>query len=473
MTKEFAVLIPAYQPTAPLVDFVKQVLESGAALVVVVDDGSGPAYHAIFQSLSQLARTAVLSYPDNHGKGYALKIAMAYVSRRHPYIDGVVTADADGQHLVEDIIGVGEFLVGHSYDYVLGMRDFQTANVPERSYVGNRATSHVFHFLFHRYYSDTQTGLRGIKSTELQALLNVPGQRFEYEMNMLVYMTTHQKKVVHYDIATVYEYEHSSHFRTIKDAARIAKPLVILHSHWVSELVKGWRHDKKDQAYGLLFSVSRLLARMLLPRYSYHLPDRLEDSTATVYVSHHQNMLGPVAIMAWLSEDLVLRVWALDVFSSPQKAYQHYLDYTFTQRFGWPKVLAQAIAWPFSNYVAGLFDSMGAIAVHRQSRQIIQTMKDSVDVLAKGQSVLIFPDVDYQSDQEEIGEIYQGFLHIEKYYNRQEGGHVNFVPLFADAKTKRIIFGPALSFDPDRPFIDQREEMGQRLQGALQDLAHD
>ncbi len=471
--KKFAVLIPAYHPQRQLIGYVSQLVKEGAAKVVVVDDGSGEGSRPIFQAIHDLPQVDVLSYPKNHGKGYALKIGMAYLNRRCPDIEGLVTADADGQHLVEDVIRLGEFMLQYPCDYILGMRDFKTDNVPDRSYVGNRLTSRVFFFLFHRYYADTQTGLRGIRRSELPALLNIPGHDFDFEMNMLVYMTTHRKRVVRYDITTVYEEDHRSHYRTVRDSLKIAHPLIVLHSNWMRELVRGHRRELKKDSYGTLFRFTRFIGRMFLPQYRYHVPAGLDFDRPTVFVSHHQNMLGPVAIMLWLSEDIILRLWGLDVFAKQQDAYDHYMSYTLTDRFGLPKTLAHLLACPLSYYVAHLFDSAGAVAVHRQSREIIHTLKESVQLLSKGQSLLIFPDIDYSSDQQRMGSIYQGFLHLEKYYRRAHDQSIQFVPLFADDEAKRIRFGKPLSFDADRSFIDQREEVAQRIQDSLNHLASD
>ena len=87
-------------------------------------------------------------------------------------------------------------------------------------------------------------------------------------------------------------------------------------------------------------------------------------------------------------------------------------------------------------------------------------------------SVLIFPDIDYASDDSEVGRIYEGFLNLEKYYNRKTGEHIDFVPLYANQATKEILYGQAVRFDKDRDFIDQRDEKAHELQDELNRLAN-
>ena len=87
------IVIPSYQPGKALIDLVDAL---AGARVVVVDDGSGPDYAAIFAMVA--ARGAeVITHSVNHGKGAALKTGFAHVARTAPD-QAVVCADSDGQH---------------------------------------------------------------------------------------------------------------------------------------------------------------------------------------------------------------------------------------------------------------------------------------------------------------------------------------------------------------------------------------
>ncbi|GAB3854559.1 glycosyltransferase family 2 protein [Dactylosporangium cerinum] len=147
------VLIPAYEPDQRLVDLVDGLRGAGQA-VVVVDDGSGPAYAPVFQAVRDLGGT-VLTHPVNRGKGAALKTG--FRSTR----EDVVCADADGQHRVEDILRVADH-VRRTGRTTLGVRRF-TGPVPLRSSAGNALTRVVFAAVTGSRIQDTQTGLRGTR----------------------------------------------------------------------------------------------------------------------------------------------------------------------------------------------------------------------------------------------------------------------------------------------------------------------
>src|SRR5260370_7608951 len=74
--------------------------------IVVVDDGSGLAYRELFQRVSPVADTVVLTNAVNLGKGAALKHGMNHILVNYPGCIGIVTADADGQHSARDIFKV-------------------------------------------------------------------------------------------------------------------------------------------------------------------------------------------------------------------------------------------------------------------------------------------------------------------------------------------------------------------------------
>lgn len=217
---DIAVLIPAWKPEHPLVSLVEALARAGFGAIVVVDDGSGPAGEAIFSKVSEFGNVCVLRHAVNLGKGRALKTGLNYLLAEMPWVQGVVTADADGQHRAEDILEVATTLhrSGHP---VLGARAFER-DVPFRSRFGNTLTRYVFWFIAGRKITDTQSGLRGIPRAQIAELMRLPGERYEYEMNTLAHLCRYSEPPVEVPIATIYlEQNRTSHFDPIRDSMRI------------------------------------------------------------------------------------------------------------------------------------------------------------------------------------------------------------------------------------------------------------
>lgn len=218
------ILIPSYEPDERLIALIRDLKEVSDAPILVVDDGSGEDYRGIFESARKEGCT-VLTHPTNQGKGRALKTGFDYV-RKHGEEEGVVCADSDGQHLPEDILRITRAVREHRGHIVLGSRQF-TGKVPLRSRFGNSATRMVYALATGKPIRDTQTGLRGYSSDMLDWLCGVQGDRFEYEMNMLLEAPAAGIDLIEVPIETVYLDENkSSHFRPLADSARIYFPFL-------------------------------------------------------------------------------------------------------------------------------------------------------------------------------------------------------------------------------------------------------
>lgn len=219
--RSYAVVTPAYRPTEQLPGYIRQLIDAGVAEVIVVNDGSGPEFDSVFKALSHLDRCTLLRHERNSGKGVALKTAFRYFMKQDAGWKGLVTADADGQHAVEDVLRTGDKLVENEADFVLGMRTFEPREVPLRSMIGNTLTTNVFKWLFGYYIRDTQTGLRGIASDQVDWILRLRGERYEYEINMLINIAKRRKRLLGVDIQTIYHDRHVSYYNTYKDSFKI------------------------------------------------------------------------------------------------------------------------------------------------------------------------------------------------------------------------------------------------------------
>jgi glycosyltransferase involved in cell wall biosynthesis len=218
------ILIPSYEPDERLISLIHHLKEVSDDSILVVDDGSGEEYRGIFDSAKQAGCT-VLTHTMNQGKGSALKTGFDYV-RQHGGSDGVVCADSDGQHLPEDILRLTKAVREHRNHIVLGSRQF-TGKVPMRSRIGNSATRMVYALATGKPIQDTQTGLRGYSSEMLEWLCQIPGNRFEYEMNMLLEAPRVGYDLVEVPIDTIYlDDNKSSHFRPLADSARVYFPFL-------------------------------------------------------------------------------------------------------------------------------------------------------------------------------------------------------------------------------------------------------
>ena len=219
--REIAVVIPAGRLEAGLPPMIAALHAAGFGAIVVIDDGIAREDQKLFDSLSQWPKVHLLRHGANRGKGRALKTGIQFVCTSLTGIAGLVTADADGQHAMEDIVHVASTLRDAPGCVVLGCRRFYPG-IPLRNRFGNQLTRLVFHFISGRDVNDTQTGLRGFPAPLLSEILALPGERYEYEMNVLAHLSHRGVQLIEVPIQTIYdEGNRSSHFRPVLDSMRI------------------------------------------------------------------------------------------------------------------------------------------------------------------------------------------------------------------------------------------------------------
>lgn len=210
---KYIALIPAYEPDEKLIKLVKEIGDKME--IVVVNDGSGKIYNRIFNRIKEDVH--YLYYDSNMGKGYALKTGLSYISDNFEnYV--VVTIDSDGQHTISDALKLCKYADGHRDTLVLGKRTWDK-KTPLRSRFGNTITRHVFSLVSHTKIYDTQTGLRAFSEDLVNYMLGISGNRYEYEINVLVNLKKNNIKYHEISIETIY-YDHNkkSHFRTVRDS---------------------------------------------------------------------------------------------------------------------------------------------------------------------------------------------------------------------------------------------------------------
>ncbi|MDO4543301.1 MAG: bifunctional glycosyltransferase family 2/GtrA family protein [Clostridia bacterium] len=222
------VVIPAYKPDEKLKRVVVELKEKTDYPIIIVDDGSSPSCQPLFDELEQYA--TVLHHEVNRGKGRAMKTAFSYIYENFPHDEGLVTVDADGQHLTPDIIAVAEMWKNNRDSLITGSRRF-TGKVPFKSRAGNAITRTVFAIATGKKVYDTQTGLRAFSVSLIPTMVELKGERYEYEITQLLHCTRYKIPIIEVPIDTVYIKDNeSSHFHAFRDSWRIYKIILMFIS---------------------------------------------------------------------------------------------------------------------------------------------------------------------------------------------------------------------------------------------------
>lgn len=276
---KYNILIPAYKPDMELINTVEiltEFLGTNTGLeyeIIVVNDGSPWEYEHIFASLED--RATVLTHETNKGKGAALRTGMNYIMKSSsPSV--TVTADADGQHLPQDILNCLISAEGDPEALILGTRSLKLrSGTPLKSFLGNRITEGIFLISTGRHIKDTQTGLRAFHSSRIPELISAEGDRYEFEMNQLLAAVRAGIPIREVPISTVYIGKNeSSHFDPIRDSCLIYRNLLKFALSSVSSFIV----DYIMFAFFSLFftgtagaALSNIFARVISAGFNYEI----------------------------------------------------------------------------------------------------------------------------------------------------------------------------------------------------------
>lgn len=203
---------------------------------------------------------------------------------------------------------------------------------------------------------------------------------------------------------------------------------------------------RKKTKNGVLFSVCLKTAKILSKKKKVvgNVPDE-----PCIFLCRHLDSAGVISSLTTIPA--VVRPWCLDCFMSYRSSIKHFRDYTFSKRFQKGKFFSAIASLFVGTGYCAIAKSAKCIPVYRgeKSSRSIQTIKTTVRALENGENILIYNDIDYADTDTEIssGEIFHGFIAVDKMFYRRNGKRVPIVPVFMD-KASVVIHPPVYCDEP-------------------------
>jgi len=212
------VVIPAFNPTISLVQLCSK-LSKKKLDILIIDDGSVGNSSNIFSTLKNIGHT-VIPHSNNMGKGAALKTAYKYLLNSSLY-SHIITCDADGQHLPDDIFSLEQKIHSMPESFIIGVRKFDSST-PLRSRLGNSISSYFYGKRLGFKLQDSQSGLRAFPISFAKLSIEIPFNHYEFESHQLTLAKDEDFSFVQIPIQTVYlDKNSSSHFKPLIDSFKI------------------------------------------------------------------------------------------------------------------------------------------------------------------------------------------------------------------------------------------------------------
>ncbi|NVF10994.1 bifunctional glycosyltransferase family 2/GtrA family protein [Anaerococcus sp. AGMB00486] len=318
--KDIIILIPALNPPKEILfNYINDLRKKGFERILIVDDGCSKDYEKFFDDL-KCKGIEIFKHYKNFGKGRALKNSFNYILNNYNDFSYVITADSDGQHNVSDIENIANILrLSKENKLYLGSRNFNKDNVPFKSAFGNKITSFVYKIMFGDKIYDTQTGLRAISKKHLEDFLDLEGERFEYEINMLIYSSKNDIEIEEIPIKTVYFDNNSeTHFNPIKDSFKIYLVMFKTFFKFILSSISSWIVDISSYtllvkilknmftSFSPIIWISTIVARIISGLFNYTVNKNLVFNDDV----NHKNVFLKY-IFLWLSQ-LILSAFLVD-----------------------------------------------------------------------------------------------------------------------------------------------------------------
>jgi dolichol-phosphate mannosyltransferase len=197
-----AALIPALNPGEGLISLAHELREVGFAPIILVDDGSDDSSGEVFEVLSGMPDVDLLRHFARLGRGTALKTGFNHFLLKYPDCGGMVTVDTNGRHSPADALAVAKLLLRDPKKLVLGCRAHD-ARVSLWSRAGNVFTGSLLRLFAGKRIKDTQTPLRGISRFAIQQMMALDGNRYDFELGMLINSSKFADDIVEQRIQTM------------------------------------------------------------------------------------------------------------------------------------------------------------------------------------------------------------------------------------------------------------------------------
>ncbi len=190
-------------------------------------------------------------------------------------------------------------------------------------------------------------------------------------------------------------------------------------------------------------------------------------SEPMLIIGNHAQINGPIGCE--LYSPIPRKTWcAAEMMDRKQVAAYAYQDF-WSQKPKWTRLPYKLLSHLITPLSVLIFNCAETIPVYRDQR-VLTTFRSTVNTLAEGTSVVIFPEHDVRHNPI-VDEFQSRFVDVAKLYYRKTGKALAFVPLYVCPALKKLIFGQPVRFNPEMPIEEERIRISEAMMDAITALA--
>jgi hypothetical protein len=195
---------------------------------------------------------------------------------------------------------------------------------------------------------------------------------------------------------------------------------------------------------------------------------RLRGSGPLIIVSNHEGSFGPLSLVTSLP--LELHPWVVsettDARTAARRIQAEFLEAELHLRPPFSAWLARAIA----RIAAALMRDLDVVPVYQKSRTVRVTVERSVELLAQGKNILVFPEDPARKLNDVLCHFCAGFVHLAQRYYERTRRAVLFLPVAVNRRVRGIKVGQPVRFDARAPFTAEKTRLTNELEHRVEEL---
>lgn len=225
MTPEISIIIPAFEEEERLGDSVRRILSyvrGSNSELIVVDDGSKDSTAAAAEAAIARfpeAKTKVIRYEENRGKGFAVKTGLLAAEA-----EIALFSDADLSTPIAEMSKLIDPIKSGEYDVTFGSRALDRSLIgthqPWRREQGGKVFNLVVRTLTGLPFWDTQCGFKAFNMTKFRPLLDLMQiDRFGFDVEFLYVANMHGLRLK--EIPVRWNNDERSKVNVLRDSVRM------------------------------------------------------------------------------------------------------------------------------------------------------------------------------------------------------------------------------------------------------------
>lgn len=221
----------------------------------------------------------------------------------------------------------------------------------------------------------------------------------------------------------------------------------------------------QEKKTSLLYRILKRTVRAVYPAYRVEGAQQLPDEPV-ILVGNHSQLHGPITSELYIPGEHY--TWCTgEMMEWKTVGAYAYRDF-WSQKPKWSRWFWKLTAYAITPLAVCLFNNANTVAVYRDSR-IINTFKQTVNLLQEGASIVIFPEC-AEPHNHILCKFQENFVDVARIYHKRTGKALQFVPFYLAPAQKTIYFGKPVAYDPAQP-ATQRTRICAELMQQITDIA--